>query len=312
MADKRLAGRVAIVTGAGGGIGRAHALAFARAGAAVVVNDHGGSVDGTGSDAGAAQAVVDEITASGGQAVADASDVGDWDAAGALIARAIDAFGALDILVNNAGILRPRTLVSISEAEMSSVLRVHLLGSVATAHFAAGHWRDRFKARGQRGGRLINTSSGSGLFGLGQVNYAAAKAGIAAMTAIAAAELARYGVTANAVAPTALTRMSGGIAPESFTPDHVARLVCWLAGDAAQDVTGQIFQVGGGHISVIDRWHIGPAVDRAGGWSLADLDAAIPDLVARAAPHPDVMGYYPGEARSPLLPELTLPDGGKS
>ncbi len=277
-------------------------------------------MDGIGSDPGAAAAVVREILERGGEAVADAGDVGSWADAGALIGRAIDRFGGIDILVNNAGILRPRTIVGMTEEDATSVLRVHLFGSFATTHFAAAHWRDRFKAKGATGGRLINTTSASGLFGLGQANYAAAKAGIAALTAVAASELSRYGVTANAIAPIALTRMSSGIAPEGFTPDHIAELVCWLSTTAARNVTGQVFNVGGGHISVVDRWHTGPSINKHGLWSVDDLDAAMPGLVAAAAPHPDLMGYYPHQARSSLLPDLrlprhdrpTIPDGEKS
>ena len=307
MSDRRLAGRVAVVTGAGRGIGRLHALALARLGACVVVNDCGGAMDGAGCDPGAATSVVREIVESGGEAVADAGDVGSWADAGALVGRAIAHFGAIDILVNNAGILRPRTLVGMTEEDVTAVLRVHLFGSFATTHFAAAHWRDRFKEKGIAGGRLINTTSASGLFGHGQANYAAAKAGIAALTAVAASELGRYGATANAIAPIALTRMSTGIAPERFTPEHAAELVCWLSTDAARQVTGHVFNVGGGHISVAERWHTGPAIDKQGLWSVEELDAAIPGLLASAAPHPDLMGYYPGEARSPLLPDLRLP-----
>ena len=311
MADLPLAGRVALVTGGGGGIGRQHALALARLGARVVVNDYGGSVEGSGSDSGAATAVAREIVAAGGQALADAGDVGCWADAEAMVRRAIDNFGGLDILVNNAGILRPRTLVGMTEDDVRSVLHVHLFGTFATTHFAAAHWRDRFKSSAQTGGRLINTTSAAGLFGAGQANYSAAKAGIAALTMVAAAELVRYGATANAIAPIALTRMSVGIAPEHFTPEHAADLVCWLAGTTAQHTTGQVFNVGGGHISVVDRWHTGPGIDQSQGWSLADLDVAMPALLARAAPHPDLMGYYPGDLRSPLLPDLRLPGGGR-
>ena len=306
-ADLRFAGQVAIVTGAGRGIGRLHALALARLGASVVVNDFGGAMNGDGSDPSAAAMVVREITANGGQAIADSGDVGSWKDAETLVGRALEQFGGLDILVNNAGILRPRTLVGMTEEDVASVLRVHLFGTFATTHFAAVHWRDRFKTQGIEGGRLINTTSASGLFGTGQANYAAAKAGIAAMTAVAAAELGRYGVTANAIAPMAVTRMSTGIAPDNYTPDHAAELVCWLATPAARNFTGHVFTVGGGHISIADRWHTGPSLDKDGLWSLDDLDIAMPGLVAAAALHPDLMGYYPGEARSPRLPDLQLP-----
>ncbi|WP_156680710.1 SDR family NAD(P)-dependent oxidoreductase [Sphingomonas profundi] len=307
MSAARLAGRVAVVTGAGGGIGRAHALALAAEGAAVLVNDRGSALDG-GSARSAASDVVAEIVSAGGRAVADTADVGGWAGAEALVGHAIDAFGALDILVNNAGILRPRTLIGMSEDEFGSVIRVHLIGSAATAHFAGLHWRARAKADEPGAFRLVNTTSGAGLYGHGQANYAAAKAGIVALTQVAAAELGRYGATANAISPTALTRMSEGIAPERFTVDHVARLVCWLASDAAAGITGQVFQVGGGHIATVSRARVDAAIDRAEGWSLAALDAAMPDLLARSDDHPDVMGYRPGDARSPLLPEISLPN----
>lgn len=310
MIERRLEGRVAIVTGGGGGIGRAHALELAQMGAAVVVNDYGGSVEGRGSDASAAAGVVDLIVGKGGRAVADAGDVGCWSDAEGLVERALRHFGKLDILVNNAGILRPKTIVGMSEDEMASVIRVHLLGSFATTHFAGVHWRGRFKSDGTGGGRLINTTSASGLFGIGQANYTAAKAAIAGMTQVAAAEFARYGATANAISPIALTRMSGGIAPENFTSDHVARLAGWLATDSAAAITGRIFQVGGGHISIVDGWHVGRGADCAEGWSLAQLDRAIPDLVESSAPRSDIMGYRFGDTRSPLLPDIELPNFG--
>ncbi|MBX3595035.1 SDR family NAD(P)-dependent oxidoreductase [Sphingomonas sp.] len=304
-----LDGRVALVTGAGGGLGRAHALALARHGARLVVNDYGPTIDGAGADAGASAKVADEIVAAGGEAVADTGDVGNWADAEAMIATAIRRFGRLDILVNNAGILRPRTLVGMSEIDAASVIRVHLMGTFATTHFAAMHWRERFKSDGVRGGRLINTTSAAGLFGFAQANYAAAKAGIAALTAVAATELAGYGVTANAIAPVALTRMSEGIAPETHTPDHAAQLVCWLASDRADACTGRVFNIGGGHVSVVDRWHTGPAIDKEGLWTVDQLDAELPALLAAAQPVPDVLGYYPDEPRSALLPTIHVPRG---
>lgn len=302
----RLNGRVALVTGAGNGLGRSHALMLAAAGACVLVNDRGGTVDGQG-EGDAASDVVSEIAAAGGVAHSDTTDVGDWNAVGLMMERALDRFERLDIVVNNAGILRPRTLASMSVEEMESVVRVHLLGTAATAHFAAEHWRTRHKQRGIGGGRLINTTSGAGLFGYGQANYSAAKAGIAALTAVAAEEFARFGATANAVAPTAETRMSVGIAPIGFAPEAVSELVCWLSGEAADSVTGHVFQVAGGHISIIDRPSVGAAIEREEGWTQGLLDDALPDLVSRAAAHPDVFGYRPGAVRSPLLPPLTLP-----
>lgn len=309
MIERFLEGRVALVTGAGSGLGRAHAHALARRGARVMVNDYGRGVDGSRSDRSTSQAVVDEIVAARGQAVADAGDVGNWADAEAMVTKAIDRFGGLDIVVNNAGILRPRTLVGMTEADAALVFRVHLMGSFAVTHYAALHWRERFKADGKRGGRLINTTSGAGLFGFGQANYAAAKAGIAALTAIAATELAGYGATANALAPIALTRMSTGIVPDSHTPDHVAELVCWLAGDRGAGCTGRVFNVGGGHVSIVDRWHTGPAIDKDGLWTVDELDAELPALLALARPDPDAHGYFPDEPRSSLLPKIEVPRG---
>ena len=307
----RLASRVALVTGAGGGLGRAYALALARCGARVVVNDFGPAMDGSGCDAGLAERVVAEIRQEGGEAVANAGDVGCWAGAEAMVAQTIAAFGALDILINNAGILRPRTIVGMQERDIADVLRVHLFGTLATSHFAALHWRDRARDTGPTGARLINTTSASGLFSAGQANYDAAKAGIAAMTGVAANELARYGVTANAIAPMALSRMSSGILPERFTPAHASELVCWLASAAAQGVTGRVFNVGGGHIGVVDRWHTGQSLNRDGLWQMHELDSAIPALLDGAAPHPDLMGYYPDEIRPAELPELQLPRGDR-
>lgn len=311
MSEPRLKGRVALVTGGGRGLGRAHALVLARLGAKVLVNDFGGTVDGRPAGSSPAAEVVREIAALGGEAAADAGDVGSWEGAGRIVAHAIERFGRLDILVNNAGILRPKTLVGMSEADALDVLNVHLVGSFAATHFAAVHWRERFKARGERGGRLINTTSASGLFGIGQANYAAAKAGIVALTAVAAAELAPYGATANAVSPIAVTRMSAGIAPDNFTPDHAAELVGWLATEAASGVSGHVFAVGGGHVSVIARPEVDVAIDEPGLHDVDALDRLMPGLLARARAHPDLMGYRPGRPRSPLLPDLSLPRGDR-
>lgn len=309
MPEQALAGKVAIVTGAGGGIGRAHALTLARYGAKVLVNDYGPNMDGSGVDPTRSDAVVRQIVDAGGEAIGDAGDVGSWADAEAMVAKVIDRFGAVDILINNAGILRPKTLVGMSEADVAAVLHVHLMGTFAMTHFAAVHWRQRFKEQGIGGGRLINTTSASGLYGFAQANYAAAKAGIAAVTAIAALELAPYGTTANAISPVALTRMSTGIAPDHFTADHAAELACWLASDQAREISGYVFNIGGGHISIADRWHTGASADKSGLWTLDELDAVVPDLVGRAQPFPDTLGYYPGEPRSPLLPKLEVPSG---
>ena len=212
-------GRVAIVTGAGRGIGRGHALELARQGAKVVVNDLGTEVDGQGSSEGPAGAVVDEIRAAGGEAVANGDDVSDWDGAGRLVQTAVRSFGSLDVVVNNAGILRDRMLANMSMEEWDAVIRVHLRGTFATMRRSAEYWRDRTKAGETNDARIINTTSASGLFGnVGQTNYGAAKGGIAAMTIIAASELGRYGVTVNAIAPGAYTRMSEQAKPGSRAP----------------------------------------------------------------------------------------------
>ncbi len=288
-------GRVVIVTGAGRGIGRAHALLFAQEGAKVVVNDLGGEVDGSGSSSGPAQDVVDEIHAMGGAAVANTDSVSDWDGAQRLIGTAVETFGALDVLVNNAGILRDRMLTNMTEQEWDAVIDVHLKGTFATCRWAAAHWRERTKAGQHNDARIINTSSGSGLYGNpGQTNYGAAKAGIAAFTIIAAKELERYGVTVNAIAPGARTRMTeplgyGTAAPapgtfDAFAPENVSPVVVWLASAASQGVSGRVFNVAGGNVSVAEGWSHGPAADKGDRWDPSELDTIVPDLVAKAAP----------------------------
>ena len=233
-------GRVVIVTGAGRGIGRGHALEFARQGAKVVVNDLGAESDGRGGSSGPAGEVVEAIRAMGGEAVADGADVADWAQAEQLVATAVDTFGRLDVVVNNAGFLRDRMLANTSEEEWDAVIRVHLKGHFAPTRHAVAHWRERAKAGETVEARIINTSSGAGLMGsVGQGNYSAAKAGIAALTLVESAEFARYGVTANAIAPAARTRMTEAVfadtmaAPEpgqfdAMDPDNVAPLVVWL------------------------------------------------------------------------------------
>ncbi|MEV6148742.1 SDR family oxidoreductase [Nonomuraea sp. NPDC052129] len=288
--------RVAIVTGAGRGLGRAHALELARQGAHVVVNDLGGAPDGTGSDAGAAQLVVDEIVAAGGKAVANTDDVADWQGAKRLIDQAIGEFGGLDVLVNNAGILRDQTIASMTEENWDAVIRVHLRGTAGPTHFAAGYWRARAKESGRPlRARLINTTSASGIYGnFGQSNYGAAKAGIAAFTLIAATELGRYGVTANAVAPAAFTRLTEAVMPVDYAaglgPEQVSPLVAWLASTESDAVTGRVFDVGGGRIGVAEAWRLGPEVTKQDLWDAADLGSVIPDLVAKAAPNVDMSG----------------------
>lgn len=294
-------GRAVIVTGAGRGIGREHALAFAREGARVVVNDLGVAADGAGDDAGPAQAVVDEITALGGEAVANTDDIADWEGARRLVQTAIDTFGGLDVLVNNAGFVRDRMLVSAGEDEWDAVIRVHLKGHFAPTRHAADYWRTQAKAGEPVDARIVNTSSGAGLFGsVGQGAYSAAKAGIAALTLVEAAELGRYGVTANAIAPAARTRMTEEVfadrmaAPESgFDANHpgnVSPLVVWLGSTDSSDVTGRVFEVEGGVISVADGWQHGPRVEQDARWEPAAVGPAVRKLLAQAPPPTPVYG----------------------
>ncbi|NUR24287.1 MAG: SDR family oxidoreductase [Catenulispora sp.] len=288
-------GRVAVVTGAGRGLGRAHALEFARQGAKVVVNDLGVGLDGRGGDSGSdpARQVVAEIVAAGGEAVADHHDIATWDGAAGLVQTALDAFGKLDVLVNNAGFLRDRMLVNLSEQDWDDVIRVHLKGHFLTLRHAGAHWRDQYKLGNLNDARVINTSSGAGLLGsVGQGNYVAAKAGIAALTIQAAAELGRYGVTVNAIAPAARTRMTEGpfstvMAPpeegfDAMAPENVSPLVAWLGSDRSRAVTGRMFEVEGGRIGVADGWQHGPTVDKGARWGVEELDAVVAELVARA------------------------------
>jgi NAD(P)-dependent dehydrogenase (short-subunit alcohol dehydrogenase family) len=296
-------GRVVIVTGAGNGIGRAHALLFAQEGAKVVVNDLGGARDGEGSSAGPAQQVVDEILSAGGQAVANTDDISSWDGAERLVKQAIAEFGQLDVLVNNAGILRDRMLVNMSEAEWDAVIKVHLKGTFAPMRHAVAYWRDQSKAGAQVDARVINTTSPSGLFGnAGQTNYGAAKAGIASMTVIAATELARYGVTVNAIAPTALTRMTEDLmgldtqsedAKAALAPENISPLVVWLASPEAAGITGRVFGVWGNRISVAEGWAYGPSTDRTERWMPGELTEVLPQLVKEAAGNADMMGARP-------------------
>ncbi len=294
-------GRVVIVTGAGRGLGRAHALEFARQGAHVVVNDLGAELDGTGSSTGPAGEVVDAIRAAGGQAVANGDDVADWQGAARLVQTAVDEFGSLDVLVNNAGFLRDRMVVSTSEEEWDAVIRVHLRGHFCTTRFAATYWRERAKEGQTVDARIVNTSSGAGLMGsVGQGAYSAAKAGIAALTLVEAAELGRYGVTANAIAPSARTRMTEQVfadtmaAPDegfdAMAPENVSPLVVWLGSADSAGVTGRVFEVEAGKLSVADGWQHGPEVDKGARWDPADVGAAVRDLLAAAPPPTPVYG----------------------
>ena len=283
-----LEGKVAIVTGAGRGIGRAHALALAEAGAKIVVNDLGASLAGEGQDSTPAQSVVNEIVEAGGEAVANYDDVSDFAAAEHMIERAVERYGGLDILVNNAGILRDRMLVNMSEHEWDAVIAVHLKGHFAPTRHAAAYWRERAKAGETLKARVINTSSPSGVFGnIGQANYGAAKAAIAGLTLIAAQELQRYGVTVNCLAPNARTRMTemtfGGMeAPEEgfdpLDPSNMSPLVVALCADEAQGITGQVFHVWGGAINALEGWSPGELFASDERW---DADALLGELVAR-------------------------------
>jgi NAD(P)-dependent dehydrogenase (short-subunit alcohol dehydrogenase family) len=279
-----LEGKVAIVTGAGRGIGREHALALAREGAKVVVNDLGATLQGEGTDESPAHDVVREIEALGSAAVADGGNVASWPDAEAMVKRAVDEFGRLDILVNNAGITRDRMLVNMSEEEWDSVITVHLKGHFAPTRHAAAYWRELSKAGEEVRGRVINTASPSGVFGnVGQTNYGTAKAGIAAFTVIASQELGRYGVTVNCLAPNARTRMTeftfGEIPkPEGFDPmdpANMAPLVVALSSDEAQGITGQVFHLYGGFINALRGWDAGELFAKDEGWEPGELLAAM-------------------------------------
>jgi NAD(P)-dependent dehydrogenase (short-subunit alcohol dehydrogenase family) len=265
--SKLCEGRVAIVTGAGRGIGREHALMLAAHGAKVVVNDLGGERDGTGASLGPAAEVVQTIKAAGGEALVNGDDVSDWSGAQRMIEQAVSAFGRLDVLVNNAGILRDRMLVNMTEAEWDAVIKVHLKGTFGPAHHAAAYWRDQAKAGKAVDARLINTTSVSGIYGNpGQTNYGAAKAGIAAFTIIAARELKRYGITVNAVAPGALTRMTEDLGmgrgdeheKALLHPRWIAPIVTWLASAESAHITGRVFEASGHVLAIAEGWHRGP------------------------------------------------------
>jgi len=290
-------GRVAIVTGAGRGIGREHALMLAEHGAKVVVNDLGGSRDGTGDDASPAQEVANEIVEAGGEAVANMENVADWDGAERMITQAVDVFGQLDVLVNNAGILRDRMLANMSEAEWDAVINVHLKGTFAPARHAAAHWRERSKAGEEVNARLINTTSVSGIYGnVGQSNYGAAKAGIASFSIISALELHRYGVTVNAIAPGALTRMTEdlgmgnleGDAKDRMSPRWIAPICTWLASEESNGVTGRVFEASGRTLAIANMWQRGPEVEPVD--DPTRLGPLVEQLMAEAQPNSDMQG----------------------
>ena len=294
-------GRVVIVTGAGRGIGREHALELARQGAKVVVNDVGASAGGDGQDVSPAQEVVALIRQRGGDAIVNGADVADFEQAADLVKASLDAFGRLDALVNNAGILRDRMFVNGSVEEWDAIMRVHLRGHFCVTRHACAHWRDRSKAGERVAARIVNTSSGAGLQGsVGQSNYAAAKAGIAALTLVQAAELARYGITANAIAPSARTRLTENVFPDMMRkpeqgfdvmdPANIAPLVAWLCSEGSGDVTGRVFEIEGGKISVADGWRAGPAIDRGGRWDSGEVGDAVREILAKAVPPQKVYG----------------------
>ena len=285
-----LDGRVAIITGAGRGIGREHALLFAREGAVVVVNDLGGDNAGEGSDAGPAQEVVDEIVAAGGSAVANNANVCEWDGAKSLVQQAVSEFGRLDVLVNNAGILRDTFIPGMDESQWDAVIAVHLKGHFATLRHAAEYWKARTKAGDRPNAAVINTASGSGttLPNPGQANYGAAKAAIAALTLVAAAELERYGVRVNAIAPIARTRLTlatpgmGDFMAEPddgsldlFSPANISPLVAYLAMERCP-VTGRVYAVQGGSISQLAGWHAAETIETDGPWRIDDIAARLP------------------------------------
>ncbi len=287
--------RVVIVTGAGRGLGRAHALAFAAEGAKVVVNDIGATLAGEGQDAGPAEQVVDEIVALGGEAVVNGDDVSDIDAAGAMIRQALDTWGRLDTLVCNAGIVRDRMLVNMSVDEWDAVIKVHLRGTFCPVRHAVDHWRAEAKAGRERAWRIVTTSSGAGLFGsVAQANYSAAKAAIATFTLVTATELGRYGILANCIAPSARSRMTEEAfadmmrAPESgfdaMDPANVSPVVVWL-GSADCDVTGRVFEVAGGELSVATGWQHGDVRDKGDRYQPSEVGAVVAELLA-AAPTP--------------------------
>ncbi|MFJ4643812.1 SDR family oxidoreductase [Streptomyces bobili] len=295
------AGRVVVVTGAGRGLGRAHALAFAAEGARVVVNDLGVGLDGTPDADSPAARVADEIRAAGGHAVAHAADIATAAGAASLVTAALETYGRLDTLVNNAGFLRDRMLVNLDEDDWDAVVRVHLKGHFLPLRHAAAHWRAEAKAGRAPAARIVNTASGAGLLGsLGQGNYSAAKAGIVALTLVAAAELARYGVQVNAIAPAARTRMTERTfattmaAPatgfDAMAPENVSPLVVWLGSAASDGVTGRVFEAEAGRITVMEGWRPGPTADKGARWTPAGAGERARKLLAEAEPPGPVYG----------------------
>jgi NAD(P)-dependent dehydrogenase (short-subunit alcohol dehydrogenase family) len=295
-------GRICVVTGAGRGIGRQHALTLAGAGARVIVNDVGANTDGSGVSATPAEAVVAEIRALGGLAVHNADDVSSWEGAQRLVNQAVETFGDLHVVVNNAGILRDRMLVNMTEQEWDAVIGVHLKGTFNCLRWAASYWRERAKSGERNDARIINTTSGSGLFGTpGQGNYGAAKAGIAGLTIIAAMELARYGITVNAVSPIALTRMTEGLEltrgdeqeQDKVDPRWISPVVAWLASERSSDVTGRVFQASGRYWAIAQGWHRGPEAAAVDDPEAAE--AVLRPLLSAARANAGPGGIYPSE-----------------
>ena len=283
-------GRIVIVTGAGRGLGRSYALAFAREGARVVVNDLGTTLHGEGRDTATAQAVVDEIKAAGGEAVANGDDISDWEGAQRLVQTAVDHFGGLDVVVNNAGFVRDRMFVSATVDEWDATMKVHLRGHFCVSRHAVDFWRASAKQGKAVDARIINTSSGAGLNGsMAQSAYAAAKGGIATLTLVQAAELGKYGITANALAPAARTRMTEQAFADKMKrpddgfdvqdPDNIAPIVVWLGSAASRHVTGCIFELEGGSIMIADGWNDGPRIDKGARWQPAEVGAAVERLL---------------------------------
>jgi NAD(P)-dependent dehydrogenase (short-subunit alcohol dehydrogenase family) len=295
------AGRIVIITGAGRGLGRSYALAFAREGAKVVVNDLGTTLAGVGRDLSTAQAVVAEIRAAGGEAVANGDDVSEWDSAARIVNSALEHFGGLDVVVNNAGFVRDRMFVSATPEEWDATIKVHLRGHFCVARHAVDYWRAQAKQGKPVDARIINTSSGAGLNGsIAQSAYAAAKGGIASLTLVQAAELKRYGITANALAPAARTRMTEQAFADKMRrpaegfdvqdPDNIAPAVVWLGSAESREVTGCVFELEGGRIGIDDGWNDGPQIDRHGRWEPREVGPAVAQLLAQRRPQKKVYG----------------------
>ncbi len=300
-------GRVAVITGAGRGIGREHALMLAEHGAKVVVNDLGADPDGTGADAGPAHEVAEVIRDMGGEAVVNGDDISDMAGAQGLVQQALDTYGRLDIVINNAGILRDRMVFSMSESDWDAVIKVHLKGTFATTHYASVYWREQVKSGQSFDARVINTASPSGLYGnVGQTNYGAAKAGIAAFTVIAAMELVRYGVTVNCIAPAAFSRLTAGLMgyaaddearKEAMSPRWIAVLATWLASPEARHVTGRVFDVRGESLAIAEGWVRGPSATQPD--DPTKLQPIIAELMSKARLNSDMTGR---EAEGPGRP----------